>query len=121
MARKPNRYRIMERYMTFALCLDAVMFVLYLITAGNGIVWLKVILTLLCLALSGALLWFLYTTKELLRQRSLWITAGACAIVVCLLFSLLLNFPSPNKYKQPDTQKDSAYQLIQQQKNKDVL
>lgn len=115
MAQKNNRYRMMERYMTFALCLDAILFILYLIVAGNGIIWLKVILTLLCLAVSGALLWFLYATKELLRQRSLWITTGACAIVLCLFFSLLLNFPSPNKYKQPYAQKDSAYQTIQQQ------
>ena len=110
MAQKPNRYKVMERYMTYALCLDAVLFVLYMIVAGNGIIWLKVILTLLCLALSGALLWFLYATKELLRQRSFWITAGAAAIVVCLIFSLLLNFPSPNKYKQEKS--DSAYSVV---------
>ena len=114
MAQKHNRYAIMERYMTFALCLDAILFILYMIVAGNGIIWLKVILTLLCLAISGALLWFLYMTKELLRQRSLWITAGAGAIAICLLFSLLLNFPSPNKYKQPAPQEDSAYQIIAQ-------
>ena len=102
MARKPNRYKEMERYMTYALCADAAVFILYLIVAGNGIIWLKVILTILCLGLSGLLLWFLYTTKELLRQRSLWITAGAAAIAVCLLFSLILNFPSPNKYKPKD-------------------
>lgn len=110
MAQKPNRYKVMERYMTYALCLDAVLFVLFLIVAGNGIIWLKIILTLLCLALSGALLWFLYATKELLKQRSFWITAGAAAIAVCLLFSLLLNFPSPNKYKQD--KKDSAYSAV---------
>lgn len=110
MAQKPNRYKVMERYMTYALCLDAVLFILYMIVAGNGIVWLKVILTLLCLALSGALLWFLYTTKELLRQRSFWITAGAAAIALCLLISLVLNFPSPNKYKQQID--DSAYSLV---------
>ncbi len=107
MAQKPSRYKVMERYMTYALCLDAVLFILYMIVAGNGIIWLKVILTLACLAISSALLWFLYTTKELLRQRSLWITAGAAAIAVCLLFSLLLNFPSPNKYKQETG--DSAF------------
>lgn len=111
MAQKPNRYKVMERYMTYVLCLDAVLFILYMIAAGNGIIWLKVILTLLCFALSGALLWFLYATKELLRQRSLWITAGAAAIAVCLLFSLLLNFPSPNKYKQD--KKDSAYSTVE--------
>lgn len=111
MAQKPNRYKVMERYMTYALCLDAVLFVLYMIVAGNGIIWLKVILTLACLAISGALLWFLYATKELLRQRSLWITAGAAAIAICLLFSLLLNFPSPNKYKQDKV--NSAYSTVE--------
>ncbi len=112
MAQKPNRYKQMERYMTYALCLDAVLFIFYLIVAGNGIIWLKVILTLLCIAVSGALLWFLYMTHELLKQRSLWITAGAVAIVVCLFFSLILNFPSPNKYKHQD--EPSAYHSIEQ-------
>ena len=107
MAAKPNRYKEMERYMTYALLADAAAFILYLIVAGNGIIWLKVILTLVCLGISGLLLWFLYTTKELLRQRSLWITTGAAAIVVCLLFSLILNFPSPNKYK-PEEEKTSC-------------
>ena len=100
MAEKPQRYKIMERYMTIALCLDAVLFFFYLIAAGSGVTWLKVILTLLCLGISGLLLWLLYATKELFRQRSLWISTGAAAIVICILFSLLLNFPSPNKYKQ---------------------
>ena len=114
MANKPSRYKIIERYMTYALCIDAVLFILYMIAAGNGIIWLKVILTLLCFAISGALLWFLYTTKELFRQRSLWITTGAAAIIVCVFFSLILNFPSPNKYKQDKVEpaQDSAYCLV---------
>ena len=102
MARKPSRYKEMERYMTFALCADALVFLFYMIAAGNGVIWLKIILTLICLGISGLLLWTLYSTKELLRQRSLWITTGALAIVICLFFSLILNFPSPNKYKQSD-------------------
>ncbi len=110
MANRPNRYKEMERYLTYALCLDAVLFVLYLIVAGNGIIWLKVILTLLCLALSGFMLWFLYMTRELLRQRSLWITTGAAAIAICVLLSLILNFPSPNKYKLPE---DAACQIVE--------
>ena len=114
MAQKVSRYKVLERYMTCALCLDTVLFIFYMIVAGNGIIWLKVILSLLCFVISGALLWFLYKTKELLRQRSLWITTGAAAIVVCLFFSLILNFPSPNKYKQDkqETKKDSAYTII---------
>lgn len=112
MAQKINRYKKMERYMTYALCIDTIVFILYLLVAGNGIIWLKVILTLLCFAISGALLWFLYATKELLKQRSLWITTGAVAIAICLLFSLLLNFPSPNKYKQKG--ENSSYQMVNQ-------
>ena len=111
-AQKPNRYKEMERYMTYTLCIDTIVFILYLLVAGNGIIWLKVILTLLCFAISGALLWFLYATRELLKQRSLWITTGATAIAICLLFSLLLNFPSPNKYKQKN--ENSAYQMVNQ-------
>ena len=114
MAGKPQRYKVMERYMTIALCVDAILFFFYLIAAGNGVIWLKVILTLLCLGLSGLLLWFLYATKELLRQRSLWITTGAAAIIVCIFFSLILNFPSPNKYKQNKVEptQDSAYCFV---------
>ena len=111
MANNSNRYKLMERYMTYALCGDTAIFIFYLIAAGNGIVWLKVILALIGLGLSGLLLWILYSSKELLKQRSLWITAGAGAIAVCILFSLLLNFPSPNKYKQ---EKESAYSFSQQ-------
>lgn len=99
MANKPNRYKLMERYMTYALCANTAIFVFYMIAAGNGIGWLKGILAILCLGISGLLLWVLYKSQELLRQRSLWITVGAAAIAVCLLFSLILKFPSPNIYK----------------------
>ena len=112
MANKPNRYRELERYSTYALCIDAAIFILYLIVAGVGIIWLKVISAILGLALSGYILWMLYMSRELFRPRSLWITTGAAAILVCLLFSLLLNFPSPNKYKLDN--EPSAYSMTQQ-------
>ena len=103
MAEKPNRYKQMEQYLTYALIGNTVLFILYLIFAGCGIIWLKIILALLCLAISGCMLWLLYATRELLKQRSLWITFGAAAIVLCILFSLILNFPRPNTYKVPKT------------------
>ena len=113
MERKPNRYQEMERYMTFALCGDALIFFFYLLAAGNGVIWLKVILSLVGFGVSGLILWILYTSRELLRQRSLWITTGAAAIAVCLLFSLILNFPSPNKYKQKEEEKTSCITIQQ--------
>ena len=100
MANNQHKYKLFERFLTVALCTDAIAFIFYMIFAGLGIVWLKVILTLVCFALSGYILWLLYNAKELLRQRSLWITVGAGAIAFCLFMSLVLNFPSPNKYKQ---------------------
>ena len=111
MANKPNRYKEMERYLTYALGLDTILFILFLIVAGNGIIWLKVILLLLGLFVSGCVLWVLYNTKEILKQRSLWLTVWAGAIAVCLFFSLILNFPSPNKYKQKE--ENTAYHIVQ--------
>ena len=100
MAKNQNKYKLFERFLSVALCTDAIAFIFYMIFAGLGVTWLKVILTLVCFALSGYILWLLYNSRELLRHRSLWITTGAAAIAFCLFMSLLLNFPSPNKYKQ---------------------
>ena len=38
---RDNRYRMLEKYRTYALLGDAGVFVLYLISAGFGIGWLK--------------------------------------------------------------------------------
>ena len=112
MERTPNRYKEMERYMTIGLCSDTLIFFFYLLAAGNGVIWLKILLSLFGFGLSGLILWVLYTSHELTRQRSLWITTGAAAIAVCLLFSLILNFPSPNKYKQVEEKTSCA--IVQQ-------
>lgn len=100
MSKTKDRYKQMERYMCCALSIDLLIFIFYLIAAGNGIIWLKVILAILTILLSGLCLLFLYMSKELLHQRSLWMSVSAAAILVCLLFSLVLNFPSPSPYKQ---------------------
>jgi len=114
MANKQNRYKIMERYMTYALCADGVGFVLYLLFAGLGIIWLKAILVIFCLLVSGFILAFLYMTRELTKRRSLWITAGALAILICLLFSLILNFPSPVNHKPQNDEIASVFAIIEQ-------
>ncbi|MBQ9167679.1 MAG: hypothetical protein IJX67_04635 [Oscillospiraceae bacterium] len=104
MAKKHNRYKDMELKLTAALIADAVIFILYLLFAGLGIIWLKVITAILAILVSGLCLALLYFSGELLRQRSLWMSVGFGAVVICLLFSLILNYPSPNKLK--DTDKD---------------
>ena len=90
-----SRYTTLERYITIALIASAVLFIIYLIAAGCGILWLKVLSAIFAILIPGLCLYMLYITKELLRQRSFWMSVGAAAIIICVLFSLLLNFPSP--------------------------
>lgn len=91
-----DRYKVMERYMTYVLIADLILFIIYLFASGFAVIWLKVITAIVTILISGLCLAFLYLTKELLRQRSLWMSLSAAAILVCLLFSLILNFPCPN-------------------------
>ena len=107
MANNRIRYRQLERYMTYALIADAALFLFYLLFAGLGIVWLKVTIAVLAIVLSAACLAYLYLSQELLRRRSLWMTAGAAAVLICILASLLLNFPSPGVAKDSSKSSDA--------------
>ena len=93
MAQKPNRYKELEQLMTVALIASAVLFVLYLICAIAGILWLKVVMAIITILFCLAGLAFLFLTNELLRQRSLWMTTGFLSVFLCLVVSLILNFP----------------------------
>ena len=90
---KPNSYQQFERQLTFALIGCAVVFVLYLIFAALGIIWLKVITAIITILLHCLCLVFLYMTQELLKQRSLGLTTGFLGIFLCTLVSLIANFP----------------------------
>ncbi|MBR4865019.1 MAG: hypothetical protein IKU07_10620 [Oscillospiraceae bacterium] len=98
--KKNSRYRQMEQVMTYVLLSDLAMFIIYLFAAGFGIIWLKAITAIIAILVSGLCLWFLYMTQELLKQRSFWMTTAAAAILICVLFSLILNFPSPNPFNE---------------------
>ena len=92
---KPTRHKKMEAVFTVVLCLDAAIFVAYLIAAGIGLLGLKITTAILSIIISGFVLYFLFITKELLRKRSLWMTYAAACILLCILISLILNFPAP--------------------------
>ena len=93
--RKRARYKKMEVIVTAALCLDAAIFLAYMIFAGIGMLAMKVVTAVLCFLISGAILYYLFKTRELLRRRSLWMTIAAACVILCLLVSLILKFPSP--------------------------
>lgn len=90
-----NRYKELEQYLTIFLIASTIAFVLYLIFAGIRILWLKVITAIFAILLPVLCLALLYLTKELLKQRSLWLTAGFFGIFLCTVVSLIANFPSP--------------------------
>jgi FtsH-binding integral membrane protein len=93
MAQRRNRYREMERVMTYALLAGLALFILYLVFAGTGVKALKFITGIITILDGGLILGFLYLTQELKKRRSRWIAAGGLSLVVCTLVSLLLGFP----------------------------
>lgn len=95
MAKVRSRYKKMETVITAVLSLDALLFIAYLIFAGIGMVGMKAVTAVVCVAISAAVLYFLFITRELLRKRSIWMTLAAVCIIICLLVSLLARFPAP--------------------------
>ena len=92
MARR-NRYKQMEQLLTKILIGDTAVFVLYLIFAGIGVTAMKVITAIIAILVSGLCLAFLYMNGEIKKRRSRWMVMGYGAIVLCLLVTLVVNYP----------------------------
>ena len=90
-----RRYKDIERILTYTLIAETIIFVLYMIFAGIGLAPLKIMTAILCFGASLACLALLYMTGEMKKARSRWLVLGFAAILVCLLVSLLLKYPSP--------------------------
>ena len=95
MANHRSRYNLMQKYVSEALMIDLALFILYLVFAGFGVIWMKTILVICILTLSLGTIGFLFICRELLRKRSRWMSVSAAAIFVCTLASLILNYPAP--------------------------
>ena len=90
-----RRYKDIERFLTQVLIADAAVFVLYLFFAGFGLTFWKVLASIVMIVASVACLALLYMTGEMKKARSRWLVLGFGCILICLLVSLLLNYPSP--------------------------
>ena len=88
-----SRYKDLEKMMTLLLIASALDFVLYLVFAGAGIVWLKVITAIFAILMPVLCLGFLYMSKELLKKRSLWMSVGFAGIFISTAVSLITRFP----------------------------
>ena len=92
-----KRYKELEQMMARILIADVVVFALFALFAGLGVVAMKVICAIVTIIVSALCLAFLYMTGELQKRRSLWMVVGFVSVLVCLLVSLICNFPSPLK------------------------
>ena len=92
-----KRYKELEQMMTRILIADVVVFALFALFAGLGVVAMKVICAIVTIIVSALCLAFLYMTGELQKRRSLWMVVGFAGVLVCLLVSLICNYPSPLK------------------------
>ena len=90
-----KRYKELEDMMARILIADVVIFGLFMLFAGLGVVAMKVICAIATIIVSGLSLGFLYLTGELKKRRSLWMVVGFVGVLVCLLVSLICNYPSP--------------------------
>ena len=90
-----KRYKELEQMMARILIADVVIFALFALFAGMGVVALKVICAIVTILVSGLCLAFLFMTGELHKRRSLWMVVGFVSVLVCLLVSLICNYPSP--------------------------
>lgn len=92
-----KRYRELEQMMVRILIADVVVFALFALFAGLGVVAMKVIFAIVTIIVSGLCLAFLYMTGETRKRRSLWMVVGFAGVLICLLVSLICNYPSPLK------------------------
>ena len=90
-----KRYKELEQMMTRILVADVVVFALFVLFAGLGVVAMKVICAIVTIIVSAMCLAFLYMTGELQKRRSLWMVVGFISVLACLLVSLICNYPSP--------------------------
>jgi len=92
-AKRNNRYRQFDFLMTRVLIADAAIFLLYLVSAALGWGFLKGLTAIIAIVGSILCLAYLYLTQELLKKRSLWMSAGCAAITLCTIVSLICKVP----------------------------
>ena len=95
MEKKNRSYARMEKNMTSALLISAVCFLIFLFASGYGVTWLKVICAIFSILIPLICFGMLYLSQEWRKRRSQWMSVAAAALVICTIFSLILQFPSP--------------------------
>lgn len=117
MSPRQARYKNFEKTIILILTGAFILFITFLIASGLGITWLKLLSSILAILLCCLCLILLVLTKELLTQRSLWMSVWSAATVLCILFSLILKYPSPNPYSSNSKTASTASDTVQDSEN----
>ena len=92
---KINTFRKLEALLTKVILGELAGFLLMLLAAGLGIGWLKWILAVAVVLVSGAGCYLLYAKQEHKKRRSWWMLASFGGMLLCTLVSLITGFPAP--------------------------
>lgn len=93
--KRRNSFRQLERNLTYVIFADLVLFALTLASGGAGIVWLKAIVGVASILISGLGCTFLVLVNEHRRRRSWWMLSAFGSMLLCTLVSLITNSPAP--------------------------
>ena len=96
---KRNRYRHMEIIMTRIILGVLAAFILYLVFSWRALnppmVVLKLVFGIGDMVVCALSLGWLYITGEFKHRRSLWMITTFICVIICIVVSLILNFPCP--------------------------
>ncbi len=90
-----DRYRDLEKFLSVLIVVMLGLFILFLVMSANGTTLAKILAATLIFAVALFGLWVLRQNRELLRQRSIWMTLSFLCTMLCTLVSLLAGYPAP--------------------------
>ena len=92
---KKNSFRKLEGMLTKVILGELAVFLLMLTAAGFGIGWLKWLLAVVVILVSGMGCFLLVAQKEHRKRRSWWMLAAFGGMLICTLVSLIAQYPAP--------------------------
>ena len=92
--RQKNTFRTLERMLTRVIFGTLALFLLMLISAATGIGWLKWILGITVILVSGMGTALLVLKQEHRKRRSWWMLASFIGLLACTLVSLIAGYPA---------------------------
>ena len=92
--RQNNTFRTLERMLTRVIFGTLALFLLMLVSAAAGIGWLKWMLAITVILVSGAGTALLVLKQEHRKRRSWWMLASFVGLLACTLVSLIAGYPA---------------------------